>query len=153
MPVFFITADHVQDDTVRIEGPLLHHLRSSLRCQVGEEVWLGDEAKQRYRVQIVDINRRVLSGRILQRQRMPSPTSPTLTIGQALLKGERMDWVIQKASELGGSSRAPAATLAAHRARGGTAGRTMGGAGGAHDVRSHRVLCRAARPHGRLDPD
>ncbi|OLD38375.1 MAG: hypothetical protein AUG11_00680 [Nitrospirae bacterium 13_1_20CM_2_62_14] len=107
MPVFFITADHVQDDTVRIEGPLLHHLRSSLRCQVGEEVWLGDDAKQRYRIQIVDINRRVLSGRILERQRMPSPTGPTLTIGQALLKGERMDWVIQKASELGAASLIP----------------------------------------------
>ena len=107
MPVFFITPDHVQDDTVRIDGPLLHHLRSSLRCRVGEEVWLVDDARRRYRVQIVDINRRLLSGRILERQHMPSPSSPTLTIGQALLKGERMDWVIQKASELGAASLIP----------------------------------------------
>ena len=107
MPVFFITADQVQHDTVRIEGPLLHHLRSSLRCQVGEEIWLGDDAGRRYRVQVVEINRRVLSGRILERQRMPSPCSPTLATGQALLKGERMDWVIQKATELGAASLIP----------------------------------------------
>lgn len=107
MPVFFITADQVQHDTVRIEGPLLHHLRSSLRCHVGEEIWLGDDARRRYRVQIVEINRRELSGRILESQRMPSPSGPTLTIGQALLKGERMDWVIQKATELGAASLTP----------------------------------------------
>ncbi|MGH7208038.1 MAG: RsmE family RNA methyltransferase [Nitrospiraceae bacterium] len=107
MPVFFITADQVQDDTVRIEGPLLHHLRNSLRCQVGEEIWLGDGARRRYRIQIIGINRRVLSGRVLERQRMPSSGSPALTIGQALLKGERMDLVIQKASELGAASLIP----------------------------------------------
>ena len=107
MPVFFITPDHVQDDTVKVDGPLLHHLRSSLRCRVGEEVWLVDDTRRRYRVRIVDINRRMLSGRILERQHMPCPSSPTLTIGQALLKGERMDWVIQKASELGAASLIP----------------------------------------------
>jgi len=107
MPVFFITADQVRDETVRIEGPLLHHLRNSLRCRVGEEVWLGDGEKQRYRIQIVGITPRTLSGRILERQAMPSSGSPTFTIGQALLKGERMDWVIQKASELGAASLVP----------------------------------------------
>ena len=107
MPVFFITADQVRDEIVRIEGPLLHHLRNSLRCRVGEEIRLGDGARQRYRVQIVGITPRALSGRILERQVMPSRGSPTLTVGQALLKGERMDWVVQKASELGAASLIP----------------------------------------------
>lgn len=107
MPVFFITADQVQNDTVRIEGPLLHHLRNSLRCQVGEEIWLGDDARRRYRVRIVGINRRMLSGQVLETQQLPSSRSPALAVGQALLKGERMDWVVQKASELGAASLSP----------------------------------------------
>lgn len=107
MPVFFITADQVRDDTVRIEGPLLNHLQNSLRCQVGEEIWLGDDTRQRYRVLVVDINRRALTGRVLERQGLPRSGNPTLLIGQALLKGERMDWVIQKATELGVASLSP----------------------------------------------
>lgn len=107
MPVFFITATQVRNESLKIGGPLFHHLRSSLRCQVGEEIWLGDDERRRYLIRIVGLNRRELSGRVLEVQEGPSPNCPTITIGQALLKGDRMDWMIQKATELGATSLVP----------------------------------------------
>lgn len=86
---------------IRITGPLLVHLQASLRTQIGEELWLGDERRHRYLVRVTGINRHELTGQILEERAGPPPHSAALTLGQALLKGDRMDWVVQKATELG----------------------------------------------------
>jgi len=44
MPTFFVAADSVVPPTVRITGPLLHHLRQSLRLQPGETLTVTDDA-------------------------------------------------------------------------------------------------------------
>ncbi|HJU06073.1 MAG TPA: 16S rRNA (uracil(1498)-N(3))-methyltransferase [Nitrospiraceae bacterium] len=100
MPVFFIPPESVRHGTVTITGALLDHLRGSLRTQTGEALWVGN-GRQRYRIRVSDIGRRELRGDILEKQNAPEDTSPSVTLGQAMLKGERMDWVVQKATELG----------------------------------------------------
>src|SRR5688572_12546152 len=101
MPVFFISSDAVQNGTVTVTGSLLDHLRASLRTRDGEEIWFGDGQRRRYRVRVSRIDSRALQGEILEEQARPLTTSPPITVAQALLKGDRMDWVVQKASELG----------------------------------------------------
>lgn len=101
MPVFFIPSDSIQDGTVTVTGPLLDHLRASLRTRTGEELWVGDEQRRRYRLRVTHIDRRSLRGVILDTQTGPPLTNPPLALGQAILKGDRMDWVVQKAAELG----------------------------------------------------
>ena len=110
MPVFFITADQIEQGAVTITGPLADHLRTSLRLQPGEEIWLGDEHRRRYLIKTTRIDRKALQGRILEERTGPPPTGPAITVGQTLLKGDRMDWVIQKATELGASSLVPLVT-------------------------------------------
>jgi len=82
-------------------GDLLGHLRDSLRTKIGEIVLLGDGAGHRYCVEIAELSTRAMTGRILEVTTQPSVDSPALILGQAALKGEKMDWVIQKATELG----------------------------------------------------
>ncbi|MBM4125425.1 MAG: 16S rRNA (uracil(1498)-N(3))-methyltransferase [Nitrospira sp.] len=101
MPVFFITADQIQNGTATITGPLCDHLSASLRLRVGETIWLGDEHRQRYLIKTTHLDRRLVTGQIINQLAGPAPTHPAVILGQALLKGERMDWVIQKATELG----------------------------------------------------
>jgi len=110
MPVFFITADQIQNGAVTITGPLCAHLRDSLRLQVGEKFWLGDERRQRYRVIAAHIDRKTISGTVLEQIAGPIPAHPPLILGQTLLKGDRMDWIIQKATELGVASIIPLVT-------------------------------------------
>lgn len=110
MPVFFITAAQVHNGTVTIVGPLLDHLRASLRVQAGEEIRVGDEQRRRYRISITRIGRHELVGRIVQEEQEPDRRSPPLILAPALLKGDRMDWLVQKATELGVSSIVPLIT-------------------------------------------
>jgi 16S rRNA (uracil1498-N3)-methyltransferase len=101
MPVFFITADQISNGTLTVTGELLDHLRASLRVRVGERIWTGDEHRQRFLVQVTHVDRRALRGEVLERRSGPAPAAPRLLLGQSVLKGERMDWAIQKSTELG----------------------------------------------------
>ena len=101
MPTFFLPSDAIVPPTVRITGPLLNHLRESLRLQPGELLTVNDDRGMRYRTEIVEVTSRVLIGRIVETTEAPARTGPSIVLAQALLKGEKMDWVIQKSTELG----------------------------------------------------
>lgn len=107
MPVFFIAAPQIDNRTLTITGPLLDHLRKSLRVTVGEKVWVADERRHRYLLRITSITPRELLGHIADETQGPARSHPRVVLGQAVLKGDRMDWVIQKATELGVSAIAP----------------------------------------------
>jgi len=112
MPTFFVASEAIVPPTVRITGPLLQHLRASLRLQPGELLSVTDERGTRYRAEIVEISSGTLIGRILDTTSAPPKTSPSIVLAQSLLKGEKMDWAIQKATELGVDRIAP--VLATH---------------------------------------
>jgi 16S rRNA (uracil1498-N3)-methyltransferase len=107
MPVFFIQSSQARDGVVRLTGPLLSHLRDSLRTAVGEEIRLADEHRRRYRVRVTALDRLALTGVVLEMEEGTAPRVPALIVGQCLLKGERMDWVVQKATELGAAALVP----------------------------------------------
>jgi 16S rRNA (uracil1498-N3)-methyltransferase len=110
MPVFFISAEQVRDGAVTITGPLCQHLRSSLRLKMGEQIWLGDEHRRRYLITAIRIDRTAVLGKIVEERAGPAAAGSVITIGQALLKGDRMDWLIQKTTELGVASVVPLVT-------------------------------------------
>lgn len=101
MPTFFVAPEAVTPPTIRITGPLLHHLRESLRLQRGESLTLTDSQGTRYRVEVSEITAHAIDARIVEQETPPLRVTPQLLLGQALLKGEKMDWVLQKATELG----------------------------------------------------
>jgi len=112
MPTYFVASEAIVPPTVRITGPLLQHLRASLRLQPGELLTVTDERGRRYRAEIAEVSIGTLIGRILDTTSAPPKTSPSIVLAQSLLKGEKMDWVIQKATELGVARIAP--VLASH---------------------------------------
>jgi len=101
MPVFFLSPQSIDPPTVTISGELLRHVRDSLRITEGEELLVGDGSGRRYRTVVTQVSKQAVTARILDTQPEPVRKTPTLVLGQALLKGDRMDWVIQKATELG----------------------------------------------------
>lgn len=101
MPVFFIQSNRISNHTVTIDTSLFSHLSKSLRIREGEEIWVGDEHRVRYRVRINALHSKSLQASILEKiEGPPAPSAPIVLI-QAILKGDRMNWVIQKATELG----------------------------------------------------
>jgi 16S rRNA (uracil1498-N3)-methyltransferase len=84
-----------------MSGDLLRHLRDSLRLHQGDLLTLSDGCGTRYRVEVTQVSSQAIDSRILDQQREPPRTTSPIVLGQALIKGDKMDWVIQKATELG----------------------------------------------------
>jgi len=101
MPVFFVSPESVTPHTISITGDLVPHIKDSLRVAIGETLWFSDGQGTRYRVELSDVSKRAVIGQILETIQEPAHVVPRLILGQSLLKGEKMDWVIQKATELG----------------------------------------------------
>ncbi|MDI3462210.1 MAG: 16S rRNA (uracil(1498)-N(3))-methyltransferase [Nitrospira sp.] len=101
MPVFFVPSQCITPPTISITGDLLNHLRDSLRVNIGETLWFGNGQSTRYHAEITDVSKQTVTGLILKTVQEPLRHTPRLILGQSLLKGEKMDWVIQKATELG----------------------------------------------------
>ena len=110
MPVFFIHSTDVGNGAIRIGDPLLSHLSKSLRTKVGDKLIFNDDQGRRYHASITHITKKSLEASIDQIQDHTSSTTRPLILGQALLKGEKMGWVIQKATELGVSAIVPLMT-------------------------------------------
>ncbi len=107
MPVLFVPPERIDHQTISITGDVLVHLRDSLRITVGETLWLNSGQGAKFRVEITDVSKRAVTACILETIQEPPRQTPCLILGQSLLKGEKMDWVIQKATELGVSEIVP----------------------------------------------
>jgi 16S rRNA (uracil1498-N3)-methyltransferase len=78
------------------------HLRNVLRLKAGDEIFLFDGAGREYQGEIATIGREFVEVNVIAQVAPASPESPlNLTLATALLKGEKFDLVIQKATELG----------------------------------------------------
>lgn len=110
MPVFFIHSTDVGDGVVNITDPLLSHISKSLRAKLGDSLFFNDNQGHRYHTTVVQITKHSLQAKIQQVEDSPLSTRPPLILAQALLKGEKMGWVIQKATELGVSAIVPLIT-------------------------------------------
>ncbi len=110
MPAFFIHSQDVADGVVTITDPLLSHIAKSLRAKPGDSLLFNDNQGHRYQTTVDQITKQALQATIQQVESPPLSTRPTITLAQALLKGEKMGWVIQKATELGVSAIIPLIT-------------------------------------------
>lgn len=100
-PRLHVAADFiVGGDVVLPEGPA-RHLALVLRMREGEAVTLFDGAGREARAVLVESGRKRVVARIeaLEAGRGESPLA--VHLGQAISKGDRMDYAIQKAVELG----------------------------------------------------
>ena len=101
MSVFFIQSNRISSNTITIDDPLFSHLSKSLRIREGETIWVGDEHRVRYHVRVNRLASHSLQASILETVAGPPTSQAPIVLAQAILKGDRMNWVIQKATELG----------------------------------------------------
>ena len=89
------------------------HLRDVLRLRAGDEAFVFDGEGREFACVVTDAGGRREPARLEVRGAVepPSPESPLrLTLAVALLKGEKFDLVVQKATELGVARVAPVLT-------------------------------------------
>ena len=116
----FFVAD-ISGDVVQPDPGEIHHALHVLRLQDGDQVELFDGAGCVAVGTLKRIDRRNAVMCVSQRRTVPRPPGPEIHLACAAPKGKRMDWLVEKASELGVASlqcvlfdrSAPAATAQA----------------------------------------
>lgn len=87
------------------------YLREVLRLKVGDEVYVFDGEGKEFRSQIEESRRDTATLKVVEEVAPARPESPLeLTLAVALLKGEKFDLVVQKATELGAARIVPVVT-------------------------------------------
>ncbi len=92
---------------MKIGGELLKHLRDSLRIQTGEKIFCVDEERHKYAVVVTSIGKDLLTGDIIEEVLCEKGVSIHIHIAQAIPKGPKLDFIIQKSTELGVSEITP----------------------------------------------
>jgi len=91
----------LEGDRVELTGDAFHHVRRVLRLGPGDELELFDGAGCVAQAIVTEAPGRELVLRIEQRIVVPPLPGPAVTLLCAELKGDKMDFVVQKATELG----------------------------------------------------
>jgi len=97
MQRYFIDS-HITDTTVHLDDTMMHHLNRVLRLKQTTTVCVVDASSRVFEVS-VEPNQEV--GTILNEINQKEDFPIDLTLAVALLKKDKFEWVIQKATELG----------------------------------------------------
>ena len=78
------------------------HIARVLRLESGHPLRLFDGAGGEYAAELASIAKHSVTARVLAPFAAPDRESPLrITLGQGIARGEKMDWILQKATELG----------------------------------------------------
>jgi 16S rRNA (uracil1498-N3)-methyltransferase len=100
--------------TANLAGDEARHLRDVLRLTVGDEIFLFDGDGHEYRCTIKEVERASSSVEVIEEVAPAASESHLkLALAVALLKGEKFDLVVQKATELGVARIVPVTTARA----------------------------------------
>lgn len=88
--------------SARLSAEETRHLRNVLRLAAGDEIFLFDGDGKEFHCQVQTVARDSTEVKVIKQVDASQPESDlNLTLALALLKGEKFDLVIQKATELG----------------------------------------------------
>jgi len=99
-PRFYEPQTLIEKTTVTLSDDATQHIRV-LRLSVGDAVILFNGQGGQYNAQLTDVQKRTCKAEIISFQETDNESPLHLHLGQVISRGDRMEFVIQKAVELG----------------------------------------------------
>jgi 16S rRNA (uracil1498-N3)-methyltransferase len=101
MPRFYVSRPQIEKGLLKVEGSEVRHIRKALRLKAGDGIVIFDGSGKEYEGKIVkeDPSSVLIEVQSVISSQRESPLE--ITLAQSLLKGEKMDYLIQKSTELG----------------------------------------------------
>lgn len=101
MPTFFVDRAHISGDTAVLSGTEAGHMLRSLRLRTGDSFYAFDEDGNRYRMRILEATSRSLRAEVLESFPPEPPPEVAVALLVGLPKADKMDFILEKATELG----------------------------------------------------
>ncbi len=107
---FFVPPECIDGDEAVVTGPVARQLATVLRAASGDRIALLDDTGAEYFVTLSRVGPKEAAGAVTGRAAEGEPSSPPITLYQALLKADRFEQALQKCTELGVSRFVPIVT-------------------------------------------
>ncbi len=101
MPRFFVDKEQIEDQFITIRGEDAHHISRSLRMAVGEHITVSDKECLEYDCTLEKFGDGFVVARVLEKRSAENELPVRVRLFQALPKGEKLDFIIQKSVECG----------------------------------------------------
>lgn len=100
---FFAKPEHIDlnQQTIYIEGEDVKHIQKVLRLKVKDMITVSNGSGQGYVGELTSINNKQVLVKIKKELKSIEKDIPSLVLYQGIAKGSKMDFIIQKAVELG----------------------------------------------------
>lgn len=98
---FFVSREQIGADSVIITGSDVNHMKNVLRMHPGEEILVSSGSGEDYRCRIERLTSQAVEAAILFKEEDTTELPGRLVLYQGLPKSDKMEWIIQKAVELG----------------------------------------------------
>lgn len=105
-----LSREEIEGSTAIVSGEKARYLISVMRCEEGEDIHVLDGDGNCYNAKIVRIENKEVTLDLLEKISYETESPLNLVLVQGILKGEKMDLIIQKATELGVKEVVPAIT-------------------------------------------
>ena len=101
MSKFFVPKENISEDKIIIEGGDVSHISKVLRMSEGDELTLCDGRGVDYIATISEIDVKRIVCEIREKKKSDTEAEIEVTLVQGLPKASKMDYIIQKTTELG----------------------------------------------------
>jgi 16S rRNA (uracil1498-N3)-methyltransferase len=101
MARFYVPQPRIEKGMLKVEGEEVKHIRKVLRLKAGDEITVFDGLGKEFEGTIIEEGLSSVVIRIKNVYSSEKDSPLEVTLAQSLLKGEKMDILIQKATELG----------------------------------------------------
>lgn len=102
MQKFFVEDDQIENNKVTIIGEDVKHISNVLRMKQGETIQIGNKQKiESYIATIETIEKEKIIAKILEKNITNNESNIQIDLYQGLPKADKMEWIIQKTTEIG----------------------------------------------------
>jgi 16S rRNA (uracil1498-N3)-methyltransferase len=101
LPRIFLPTADFKENQISITGEKAHYLASVLRCQNGEALTIIDGEGNCLETFLIKCDRKEVVAKIIKKSPCNFESHLDIILVQGMLKGDKMDMVIQKTTELG----------------------------------------------------
>lgn len=101
IPRIFTELSLCCDSTVVLDGSAARHLSSALRMKVGQEITLFNGQGGEYAAELTEVGKNKVAAKVVEFRDIDRESALKLHLVIGVSRGERMDLIVQKATELG----------------------------------------------------
>jgi 16S rRNA (uracil1498-N3)-methyltransferase len=97
---FFVDLTAIVEGRVTILGQDAHHIANVLRLKIGDRIAVSNGVDKVYEIELSDIDKNQVIG-VIKNVETVEPEMVRLTVFQGLPKGKKMDFIVEKLTEIG----------------------------------------------------